>query len=100
MKQMPIVLTALIAGAVMMTACGRNRNDADTNSVQRTETQAAQTTEDSGLLSDAQDMVTDVVSGAEDFASDVLDEGRDVVSDITGTETTEAAQDAATDTSR
>ena len=37
MKRIWILLFAFAAAAVLMTACGRNRNDADTNSVQQTE---------------------------------------------------------------
>lgn len=115
MKRIWILLFAFAAAAVLMTACGRNRNDADTNSVQQTEqhetdrendtendraSEEAARTEDTdrGIMDDAGDMVSDVIEGGKDIVSDAADEGRDIVSDIAGTETAE--EETTTDTSR
>ena len=110
MKRIWILLFAFAAAAVLMTACGRNRNDADTNSVQQTEQretdrendraseEAAQTEDtDRGIMDDAEDMVSDVIEGGKDIVSDAADEGRDIVSEIAGTDT---AEEETTTTSR
>ncbi len=99
MRKTWILLFALAASALMMTACGRNRNDADTNSVQHTEqygtdrtkekeTETTETTDDGGILSDAEDMVSDVIDEGGDVVSEAVEGGRDIVSDIAGTEMT------------
>ena len=78
MKRMWVLLLALTALAALMVACGRNRNDADTNS-QQTEMQETEVweettvTDDNGIVDDAEDLVSDVIDGGEEIVSDVVD---------------------------
>lgn len=121
MKRMWILLFTLAAVTVLMVACGRNRNDADTNSVQHTEqhetdrtheetthseetdrahkeTTHSKETDRGGIMDDAEDMVSDVIKGGEEIVSDAADEGRDIVSGIAGTD--ESTETTETETSR
>ncbi len=110
MKRILLLLAAVTASAVLMTACGRNRNDADTNSTTHTEvsetqesgTEMAESSEthrretaasdDSGIMDDAEDLVSDVVDDGREAVSDVVDEGRDIVTDLVGTDTTSTSE--------
>lgn len=99
MKKIVLLLAALTASAVLMTACSRNRNDADTNSVTHTEAsetdrmditeetvEETRVSDDSGIMDDAEDLVSDVVDEGGDIVSDVIDGGRDIVTDLIGTD--------------
>lgn len=109
MKRIAILLAALTASAVLMTACGRNRNDADTNSVTHTEAsetdrrdmtdktpEETRVSDDSGIMDDAEDLVSDVIDDGREAVSDVVDEGKDIVTDLIGTDETRTSTSAST----
>lgn len=121
MKRMLALLLALTALAALMVACGRNRNDADTNSqqteMQETETQETETQEtetreetetsdDGGIIDDAEDLVSDVVDGGENIVSDIMDDGSDAAGETAqsesgqNTDTTAATEETAGRNSR
>ncbi len=93
MRNKWVLFLAMAAAAVMMVACGRNRNDADTNSVTHTEeSDMAETgdrrdetegSDENGIIDHAETLISDVIDEGKDIVSDIVDDGREIVTEMT-----------------
>ncbi|MBR6618302.1 MAG: hypothetical protein IKL00_10595 [Oscillospiraceae bacterium] len=83
MKRKLILLFALAAAAVMLVACGRNRDKNDTSSATEPRTtttitvtepditEEVTTHTDSGFMSDAEDMMSDIIDNGKDMMTNI-----------------------------
>ena len=71
-----LLLPVIALLAFVATACTGKSNKTESNAGNSTATNPG------GLMSDAGEIVSDVVEGGKDIVSDVIDGGKDIVSDI------------------
>lgn len=84
MKRKMRWIPAVLAAAVLMCACSR-RDDLPSEAETEDRTTQSVTSgrdDESGIMSDAEDLVSDAVDNGEDMVSDVIDGGQDIASDI------------------